>query len=125
MLLFTVLSVVGFVYWVTMAVLLRRVMRAVPVVRELHGPPPTQWPRVSLIMPARNEERAIEAALRSKLRETYPELELILVNDRPLSSARVCGWARERAPPPAALRTNLLDNQTRLREERLEPDRAA
>jgi hypothetical protein len=99
MLLFSVLSVVGFLYWVTMAVLLRRVIRAVPVVRELHGPSPAQWPRLSVIMPARNEERALEPALRSKLRETYPELELILVNDRSTDATGAVADALARTEP--------------------------
>ncbi len=41
-----------------------------------------RWPRVSLVMPVRNEERMLESAMRSKLGNTYPELELVLVNDR-------------------------------------------
>jgi hypothetical protein len=99
MLLLTVLTVVSALYWVTMAVLLRRVMRAVPVLRELHGPVPARWPRVSVIMPARNEERTIEPALRSKLRETYPELELILVNDRSTDETGAVADAFARTEP--------------------------
>jgi glycosyltransferase involved in cell wall biosynthesis len=37
---------------------------------------------VSLVMPARNEAASLESALRSKLRCTYPNLELVLVDDR-------------------------------------------
>lgn len=40
------------------------------------------WPSLSLIIPACNEERSIEAAARSLLEQTYPNLELIFVNDR-------------------------------------------
>ena len=40
------------------------------------------WARVSLIIPACNEGTVLEASLRSRLRETYPNLEVILVNDR-------------------------------------------
>jgi cellulose synthase/poly-beta-1,6-N-acetylglucosamine synthase-like glycosyltransferase len=39
-------------------------------------------PRLSVIVPARNEEQGIRAALRSLLRQDYPGLELIAVNDR-------------------------------------------
>ena len=40
------------------------------------------WPTLSLIIPACNEERSIEAAARSLLEQRYPNLELIFVNDR-------------------------------------------
>ncbi|MFO0725710.1 MAG: glycosyltransferase family 2 protein [Myxococcota bacterium] len=46
------------------------------------SPAPARWPRVSLIVPARDEALAIEGALLSKLREPYPDLELIVVDDR-------------------------------------------
>src|SRR5437762_12803621 len=41
-----------------------------------------QWPRVSLIAPARNEERHIEAAVRSLTRLDYSNLEVTIINDR-------------------------------------------
>lgn len=99
MLLLTVLTVLGFLYWGTMALLLRRVMRAVPLVRELARTPPAQWPRVSVIMPARNEERTLEPALRSKLKETYLELEFILVNDRSTDATGAVADAFARTEP--------------------------
>ena len=39
-------------------------------------------PRVSVIVPARNEERKIREALESILRLDYPDLEVIVINDR-------------------------------------------
>jgi glycosyltransferase involved in cell wall biosynthesis len=39
-------------------------------------------PLVSLIVPARNEERNVEAAARSLLAQRYPSLEIIAVDDR-------------------------------------------
>jgi cellulose synthase/poly-beta-1,6-N-acetylglucosamine synthase-like glycosyltransferase len=41
-----------------------------------------QWPSVSLIAPARNEERNIELAVRSLVKLDYPNLEITIVNDR-------------------------------------------
>jgi glycosyltransferase involved in cell wall biosynthesis len=41
-----------------------------------------QWPSVSLIAPARNEERNIERAVRSLIKLDYPDLEITIVNDR-------------------------------------------
>jgi cellulose synthase/poly-beta-1,6-N-acetylglucosamine synthase-like glycosyltransferase len=42
----------------------------------------TDWPRVSIIVPARNEERGIRAGVESLLRQDYPALELVVANDR-------------------------------------------
>ena len=39
-------------------------------------------PLLSIVVPARNEERAIEGALASLLAQTYPRLEVIVVDDR-------------------------------------------
>jgi cellulose synthase/poly-beta-1,6-N-acetylglucosamine synthase-like glycosyltransferase len=39
-------------------------------------------PNLSIIVPARNEERHIEAALRSLLQLDYPDLEILVVDDR-------------------------------------------
>ena len=39
-------------------------------------------PKVSVLIPARNEERNIREALQSVLRQDYPNLEFIVVNDR-------------------------------------------
>jgi hypothetical protein len=40
------------------------------------------FPRVSIVVPARNEARSIEGALRSLLRLDYPEFEVIALDDR-------------------------------------------
>ncbi len=42
----------------------------------------TKWPRVSIIMAARNEDKDIEDAVKSFLNQNYPDFELIVVNDR-------------------------------------------
>jgi chlorobactene glucosyltransferase len=45
-------------------------------------PPPADGPFVSFIVPARDEERAIERSVRSLLSQDYPRFEVIVVNDR-------------------------------------------
>lgn len=46
------------------------------------APPGGRWPRVSVVVPSRDEAEAIETATRSLLAQDYPELELIAVDDR-------------------------------------------
>ena len=41
-----------------------------------------ELPKLSVVIPARNEERKLEGALRTVLGQDYPNLEAILVNDR-------------------------------------------
>ena len=54
------------------------------VIKRLADVPPLVegLPSVSLVAPARNEERNIERAVRSLLKLDYPNLEIMLVNDR-------------------------------------------
>lgn len=77
----TLLAVVGAVPWVVVpAVALWRVSRS----RSLDDEPaslPAPPPLVSVIVPARNEERNIERCLRSVLATAYPALEVIAVDD--------------------------------------------
>ncbi len=45
-------------------------------------PLPPQVPRVSVIVPARNEEKNLSKCLNSLLEQDYPDLEVIVVDDR-------------------------------------------
>jgi glycosyltransferase involved in cell wall biosynthesis len=59
-------------------------------------------PRVSIVVPARNEQEHIEAALTSLIAQDYPNLEIIAVNDRSTDAtgeimARVAATAASRA----------------------------
>lgn len=49
---------------------------------RLRGRPMERHPLVSVIIPARNEERAIERTVRAMLAQDYPSIEVIVVNDR-------------------------------------------
>ncbi|HEX7022010.1 MAG TPA: glycosyltransferase [Trueperaceae bacterium] len=52
-------------------------------VLEAHEvPEPEAYPSLSVVVPARNEERTVEAGVRSLLAQDYPMLQLIVVNDR-------------------------------------------
>ena len=43
---------------------------------------PNRWPRLSIIVPARDEAATLELATLRKLADPYPDLELVLVDDR-------------------------------------------
>jgi cellulose synthase/poly-beta-1,6-N-acetylglucosamine synthase-like glycosyltransferase len=61
------------------------VLLATPQVQKLVSlqvPAPTTWPRLSVVIPALNEVDTLEAALGTLLAETYPDLEIVLVDDR-------------------------------------------
>src|SRR5262245_4788328 len=43
---------------------------------------PREWPEVTLVLPARDEEAAIGDALRSLLQLDYPRLHIVAIDDR-------------------------------------------
>jgi hypothetical protein len=59
-----------------------RVRLHVPRIEDAMPPPPATWPRLSMIVPARDEAQAIGDALRSKLACGYPAVEIVVVDDR-------------------------------------------
>jgi glycosyltransferase involved in cell wall biosynthesis len=70
------------VYSLASLIAIVRALRSVPNLRELERAPPVRWPRVSLIVPARDELAELEPAITSRLGDGYPELEVIIVDDR-------------------------------------------
>lgn len=71
--------------WVVLAiwvVALATTLLNLLVVPKLRPRSPRRFPRVSVIVPARDEERSIERTVRALLAQTYPGLEIIIVNDR-------------------------------------------
>jgi len=59
-----------------------RIVRSLPVLLDDDSPPPPWWAPVSLIVPARDEAETLGPAIRSRLAEGYPALEVVLVDDR-------------------------------------------
>ena len=76
------LAVIGLAYAVASSWGTALVVRAVPVLLGDRSPPPERWPRVSLIVPARNEVDTLGPAMRSRLADGYPALEVVLIDDR-------------------------------------------
>ena len=80
------LAALGSAAWLAMSVEWFRGVRRVPVLLREAGKdrgPLESYPSVSVIVPARNEEGAVEDALRSVLAQSYPgHLEVVAVDDR-------------------------------------------
>lgn len=77
------LIVAGVVFTILGAAALPVNLRAFPrLSAAARGPGPIRWPRVSVVIPARNEEENVEAAVRSHLGQDYPDLRVVVVDDR-------------------------------------------
>ncbi len=72
----------GALYWLAQLVLSLRVVKSVRLISDLKGAEPDPWPRVSEIVTARNEADTIIAAMSVRLEDDYPNLEIILIDDR-------------------------------------------
>jgi glycosyltransferase involved in cell wall biosynthesis len=83
---FTAYVIIGLLYWLMQLLLMVRAIRSMPVLLKTNPPEPAEWPKVSVILPGRNEADKIEAALRSRMSDNYPNLELIMVEDRSTDS---------------------------------------
>jgi glycosyltransferase involved in cell wall biosynthesis len=76
----------------------------VPVLERLRPREPKRWPKVSVVIPACNEADTIERALESRLREGYPNVEYIVVDDRSTDgTGAIIDAIAERAPRVIAL----------------------
>src|SRR5690606_21594686 len=62
---------------------------------ETIATPPEQWPALTIVVPARNEEATIDTGLDSMARLTYPRLQILVVNDRSTdrTGEKVLAWA--------------------------------
>lgn len=69
-------------YWLWSTYCVVRLRRAMPLLADLEPPPPDRWPKLSVVVPARNEADSLEPAIRTLIEEDYPDLEIILLDDR-------------------------------------------
>jgi chlorobactene glucosyltransferase len=72
------LAALPWLLWPVLAVLRIRLGDSLD---EVSASPPSAPPLLSIIVPARNEERTIASCVRSILASSYPALELLVVND--------------------------------------------
>ena len=76
---------------------------------RLEAPAPAAWPRVSVVIPARNEALGIARALESRLADGYPDLEIVVVDDRSDDNTpRIIADFAARDPRPKAVRVDEL-----------------
>ena len=80
--LLSVYAFAGLVYWLWMLAGVIRVVRRVPVLAHENPAPPSRWPRLAVVIAARDEAETLEPALRSLLEQDYPNLQVVLVDDR-------------------------------------------
>lgn len=78
----TAIFAVGCILWLAQALLCAVHLLELRTVARMKMPVPESWPTVSAIVPARDEARSIGAALRSRLADDYPALQLVVVDDR-------------------------------------------
>ncbi len=79
----TIWSVICLLSALGMAAIALHALRSIPQLSDLPLPPAdARLPSISLIAPARNEERNIESAMRTMLAIDYPSLQITIVNDR-------------------------------------------
>lgn len=98
------------VLWCGMGALTFRSLCATTILRaNPHASLLEFFPKVSIILAARNEEEALPAALQSLLALEYPEIEIVLVDDdsRDRTGAIADEWARN---PAAKGRLKILHN---------------
>ena len=69
-------------FWVPAGIWLMLNRHALTVLESIQVEDDQPLPTVSVVIPARNEERNLEQALESVLALDYPDLEIIVVNDR-------------------------------------------
>jgi len=69
-------------YWLWAASGVFRLKRSAPLLSSLDVPAPEAWPKLSVVIPACNEADKLATAFQTLLDEDYPNLELVLVDDR-------------------------------------------
>ena len=77
-----VYALVFCIVWIVMYAYMMYAAKRLPRFHRFVVPAPHDWPRLSIIIPACNEAEHIEAAVHTLRLQDYPNLEIILVNDR-------------------------------------------
>lgn len=68
--------------WAALRIRAARALAGLPILSRAEPPEPARWPRLSLIVAACDEEETLERAAGTLLSQDYPDLEIVLVDDR-------------------------------------------
>ncbi|HSW61633.1 MAG TPA: glycosyltransferase family 2 protein, partial [bacterium] len=80
---FLLISVsISVLIWIWQSYALYMSVKSLPVLEKFNYKLQKQLPKVSIIITACNEEKTIDAAMNSRLRDSYKNIEFIVVNDR-------------------------------------------
>jgi glycosyltransferase involved in cell wall biosynthesis len=78
-----VLATLSFVIRLVLSIEVFRGIRTIPVLEDVATHDLNNYPSLSVVVPARNEERAAEESIETMLGQEYPgDLEVIAINDR-------------------------------------------
>lgn len=69
-------------FYTIVFVRMARFRRRLPTLREWNGPEPSTWPRLSVIVPCRNEAENVRQAVSTLLAQDYPDLQIVAIDDR-------------------------------------------
>ena len=70
------------VLWVVIFAYLFWAIRRIPELARQNVGLPAVWPKLTVVVPACNEAEQIESAVQTLIAQDYPDLEIILLNDR-------------------------------------------
>jgi chlorobactene glucosyltransferase len=102
-------------HWLIVGALLLILANVLANIRSFDGlrvsEPPPNPPLVSILVPARNEQRSIEACVGSLLRQDYPNCEVIVLDDHSEDDTGAIVERLMAAAARAGLRTELLRGQ--------------
>ena len=77
-----ILALITLLGWATLGLVVVQGRRHLQWLKDVPIRQDTDFPLLSVVIPARDEERHLETALRSILAQDYPAIEFIVVNDR-------------------------------------------
>ncbi len=74
-------GILGIAFWLLVLLTAARLAKRIPALPPVASAAANETDLVSVIVPARNEEKDVERAIRSLLDQTYSNLEVIAIND--------------------------------------------